>query len=70
MGSNPTGSTTFKKEIKMTKGEIISRLKYVTDECEILVYDDNSKTIIPILDILYEMKEDGEGRMVIFLNTN
>lgn len=49
----------------MTKQEIIDKLKCFTPECEILVYDKNSKIELPIFDIFYNMTEDGEGQAII-----
>jgi len=50
----------------MTKGELIQRMEFVSDECEVLFFDDSYKEIIPIYDVLYDMDGQGNGRMVIY----
>jgi hypothetical protein len=48
----------------MTKKELIDKLKPITPECEIMVYNSFYKVSIPISFIFYEI-ENGEGRIVI-----
>jgi len=50
----------------MTKGELIKRMEFVSDECDVLLFDDSYQEIIPISDILYDMDKDGNGRMIIY----
>ena len=53
----------------MTKDELIQRMEFVSDECEVLFFDDSYKEIIPIFDVLYDMDGQGNGRMVIYTSS-
>ena len=53
----------------MTKGELFERMTFVNDECEVLLFDDSYKEIIPIYDVLYDMDGQGNGRMIIYTSS-
>lgn len=42
-------------------------MQYMTDDIEILVYDDSHKTDIPIYDVFYRIDNKGDWNLVIHI---